>query len=100
MEHRGDKPDRWRLVRVIFSELQSQLERTAIPGCIVRSEDDSIPEHDVVVLGSTTDPGGRVVLQALEVTHEALARGCGHVYSLDTTTEQGRTANEEKKTLY
>lgn len=78
MEHIRDKPHCGWLVRVIFCELQGQLERTPIPRGIIRSENDSVPEHDVVFLGGTTDAGRGVMLEAFEVTHEAFTGGGGH----------------------
>ena len=43
---------------------------------------DSIPQHYVVILGGTTDPCRRVLLQPLEVSHQPLpsrSRHCRHL---------------------
>jgi len=52
---------------------------------------DSIPQHYVVILRSTTDSSRRVLLQPLEISHESLPSGsrhCHHQEKLTATREK------------
>lgn len=104
MEHFRDKTNNWRLIGVVFCKLQCQLESTSIPGRVVRPEDDSVPEHDVIVLGSATDAGRRIMLEAFEVSHQALAGGGRHGYGYgdgEQGTEglQGNHTDDEQRSF-
>ena len=45
---------------------------TSIPRGVVRTKNDSIPEHDAVTLGGTIDTLRRIVLQPFEISHQPL----------------------------
>lgn len=59
---------------------QNQREAKKIPNQlpikidIVLPKNDSIPQHDVIVLRSTADTGGRILLQPLEIPHQSFPR--------------------------
>ena len=130
MEHLGLEPHGGRFIRVVLRERESQLERawparrrawgvsaalghacegatragagarTALPRCVLRSEDDGVPQHDVALRRRAADAGGRLFLrdsrqrlsnrvpsasstrrthlESLEIAHQALASGRRH----------------------
>ena len=69
MEHLRDELDGGRLVRVLFRELQGQLERPILPRRLFWPKDDCVPVHDVIVQGGPVDTLGWICLHALEVAH-------------------------------
>jgi hypothetical protein len=69
VEHFRNKAHSWRLVWVVFSELQSQLECASVPWSIIRPEDDSVPQHDIVILRCPADSCRWIMLQTLKVSH-------------------------------
>lgn len=57
---------------------RTQLNKKRNQGGTSLPEYHSIPQHDIVVLRSAADAGRRIMLQALEVTHQPLARRGRH----------------------
>ena len=56
---------------------------------------DSIPQHYVVILGGTTDPCRRVLLQPLEVSHQPLpsrSRHCRHLQNPTPTIDLNQSS--------
>ena len=48
VEHISDESDFWWLVRVVFSELDNQIEDTSLPNAIVWPKDDCLPLEERV----------------------------------------------------
>jgi len=72
MKHPWNKPNNRGFVRIILGEVKSQLESTSIPWSVLRSKDESIPMHDIVILWSSTYSHRRIFLQSLEIPHQSL----------------------------
>lgn len=64
MEHLRQEPYLRSLVRIVLSEFQHKLERSSLPGCVVGTEDDRLPHHDVRVHRGTCDTGWWVILKS------------------------------------
>eukprot|EP00568_Trieres_chinensis_P018894 CAMPEP_0183329492 /NCGR_PEP_ID=MMETSP0160_2-20130417/84822_1 /TAXON_ID=2839 ORGANISM="Odontella Sinensis, Strain Grunow 1884" /NCGR_SAMPLE_ID=MMETSP0160_2 /ASSEMBLY_ACC=CAM_ASM_000250 /LENGTH=89 /DNA_ID=CAMNT_0025497683 /DNA_START=1303 /DNA_END=1572 /DNA_ORIENTATION=- len=78
MEHLGQEADLGGLVRVVLGELEHELERAALPGGVVRAEDDGLPKHDVGVHGGAGDAAGGVILEPAEIPKEAAPGARAH----------------------
>ena len=91
VKHFRDEFDHGRLVGVLLAELEGQLEGAVLEGGVVGPEDDGVPQHDVVLPGRAGHARGRVLLEALEVAHEASAGGRGHLAVVVTVWGGGQT---------
>lgn len=64
MKHLRDEADCWRFVGIFFGEFYRQLKRAVLEGRIVRAENHSIPNHNIVVGRSTGDAGRWIFLES------------------------------------
>jgi len=70
MKHFADKSDCWWFVWILFGKTDCKLESPVFEWGFMWPEDDSVPQHDVVVSGGTADASRGVLLEPLEVTHQ------------------------------
>lgn len=68
MKHFWDKANCRRFVGIFLGELYRQLERAVLEGRIVRPENHSIPNHNIVISRRARDTCGWIFLESTERT--------------------------------
>lgn len=77
MEHFGEELDSGWLVGVRFVKGEYEFKGSIFEWGVGRSEDDGVPDHEVVCAWCTGNTTGWVSGETLEVSDESLLRWCG-----------------------
>mmetsp|Transcript_843 Transcript_843/g.2122 ORF Transcript_843/g.2122 Transcript_843/m.2122 type:complete len:220 (-) Transcript_843:131-790(-) len=96
VEKLGNKLHQWSFFRVVFGKHKHQLESATLPCGVIRSEDDSVPFHNIVLAWCATNSSGRVLLQDLEVPNQTPTCRSRHGWSTQTI-KRNNTPLKKKK---
>jgi len=68
MKHLGNESYCWRFIGILFREFYRQLERAVLEGRVVRTENHSIPYHDIVIGWRTRDARRWIFLESTKAS--------------------------------
>lgn len=71
---------------------RNTVKKTKYSGLVIyyTPKDNSIPKHNIIVLGSPTDASRRILLQSFKIPHQSLPRRSRHLHHLYLNQTQFR----------